>query len=679
MVQALEKVNIKQQELVSFDIFDTLVTRRVALPTGIFAIMQHVLMQNDNFSPFVKNNFYRLRIECEKLARDHSKRLNNYSEITFDDIYDLMQTNYNLSDKQKVYLKNLEIETEIKNLVPIDKNIEVLKYYLSQGKRVVLISDMYHTSDTIRMILSSIDKVFENIKIYVSSEYKVSKGEGFLYDRVRAEEQVLTGKWMHCGDNRNADINVARKHGIKTKFLQQPLLMPYEKRLLNSQPENLYYQMIIGSARLARFERPEQNAEKYDFGASFAGPILYSYVDYVIEHSLKQGFNTLYFIARDGYIPKIIADIIIENRALNLKTRYLYGSRKAWRIPTEENYDTIISWVFNEYRNRLSYDLLAYRLNMDVEFLKNLIDVEIPYDSVFNKTQRKLIEEKFKNSSNVKKAVIAANKENSILLNKYIRQEVNLNPEHSAFVDLCGSGRSLDVLFSTVGVAGEKYSCFYLVHTAFNEKFNADIISYLPEFEDCHCVELLSKSFEGQTIGYSESNSGEIKPLTELNNGESLKKWGLPSYISGIENFTCKILECTKFNNDTVLFSELVGKYIDYIHDLDKETAEVLGSIPHKLVGDENNSCSITSKISFIKSFIDFILCRKNVSYFGEYPFITAAKSGGLKKQWIRFLQKFPTLQKFLCDVYINKKNKEAIITLLGIRVSFGRLLWRNT
>ena len=45
-------------------------------------------------------------------------------------------------------------------------------------------------------------------------------------------------------------------------------------------------------------------------------------------------------IARDGYIPKLITDIVIQKRGLDIKTKYLYGSRLAWRIPTENNYET---------------------------------------------------------------------------------------------------------------------------------------------------------------------------------------------------------------------------------------------------------------------------------------------------------------------------------------------------
>ena len=61
--------------------------------------------------------------------------------------------------------------------------------------------------------------------------------------------------------------------------------------------------------------------------------MVYQYVHWVIEQSVKKGINKLYFVLRDGYILKAVADIIIESRGLNISTEYLFGSRVAWRFP----------------------------------------------------------------------------------------------------------------------------------------------------------------------------------------------------------------------------------------------------------------------------------------------------------------------------------------------------------
>ena len=102
-------INHEIAELYSFDIFDTLVTRRVATPRGIFAIMQNFLIMNTNISDFIKNNFYRIRMESEHLARKNSAYFNHGLEINFDSIYNLIKHNYNLADDEINFLiKNFD-------------------------------------------------------------------------------------------------------------------------------------------------------------------------------------------------------------------------------------------------------------------------------------------------------------------------------------------------------------------------------------------------------------------------------------------------------------------------------------------------------------------------------------------------------------------------------------------
>lgn len=58
-----------------------------------------------------------------------------------------------LNDETINYLKDLEIKTELENLVGIEENILKVQELLKQNERVILISDMYHSSNTIRMFI----------------------------------------------------------------------------------------------------------------------------------------------------------------------------------------------------------------------------------------------------------------------------------------------------------------------------------------------------------------------------------------------------------------------------------------------------------------------------------------------------------------------------------------------
>ena len=152
----------------SFDIFDTLVTRRVATPAGIFAIMQEQLKKEKNIPVFLQQNFFRIRKEAEEFARYSSFQEQHTNEISIDDIYNIIRINYNLTEDITEYIKNLEIETELKNLVAVDKNVELLKKAQEEGARVILISDMYYGAKTLKYILTHVNNVFQDITIFFS-------------------------------------------------------------------------------------------------------------------------------------------------------------------------------------------------------------------------------------------------------------------------------------------------------------------------------------------------------------------------------------------------------------------------------------------------------------------------------------------------------------------------------
>lgn len=58
-----------------------------------------------------------------------------------------------LSKEQAEYLYQLEQETEIANVMAIPENIQRVKELVSQGERVILISDMYLPRDVIYKML----------------------------------------------------------------------------------------------------------------------------------------------------------------------------------------------------------------------------------------------------------------------------------------------------------------------------------------------------------------------------------------------------------------------------------------------------------------------------------------------------------------------------------------------
>lgn len=235
----MNKIISKEKILYSFDIFDTLITRTTATPSGIFLVIKNKLQTEKEFiniPDFLKNNFVEIRKEAEYYTQANHLSLYNKFDCTLDDIYNLIKINYNLDNNKVELLKKLEIEAEFNNIVPIRKNIEKLKKLISEKKEVILISDMYHRENTIRKFLTNIDPIFDNIKIFTSSETAKRKSNGSLYRYIKNELHVK--KQIHIGDNKFSDYIQAKWNGIEPQLYKPEQLKPYEKILLEKNSNN---------------------------------------------------------------------------------------------------------------------------------------------------------------------------------------------------------------------------------------------------------------------------------------------------------------------------------------------------------------------------------------------------------------------------------------------------------
>ena len=217
-IQDLSNIDLSY-DLYSFDIFDTLVTRRVATPSGIFAIMQDMI-QETSLPKLIKANFFDIRINSEEIARSNHCCFYQSREVCFEDIYKTMQKNYSLSDSEISFLMNTEINTEINNITGIAENINKLKYLISNNKRVILVSDMYFNTVILKKILVGIDPVFTHIKVYVSNEFQASKANGNLYEVIKNIEDISYQQWLHIGDNFHSDIKKRGGRRAKTSACQ---------------------------------------------------------------------------------------------------------------------------------------------------------------------------------------------------------------------------------------------------------------------------------------------------------------------------------------------------------------------------------------------------------------------------------------------------------------------------
>jgi FMN phosphatase YigB (HAD superfamily) len=308
----------------SFDFYDTLVTRLVAKPADIFRLVEESIDMK---------GFTRMRSEAELVAR----RATPEREVTLKEIYSAMDLPLEIRDEAM----DAEIRLEGELVAPVRQNIERL------AKDDVVISDMYLPSVILTGILSRCAPAAEIPRVLVSSEVGKRKSDGCLWDHVKAQLPHLQ---LHIGDNHVSDIRQANRRGIQTIHFQDAGLTGYEHRYAD---RSLDGSLIAGIARATRLSTiselstPIERASVNAFSSVFA-PLLVAFVEWVLDDCVAQGIRSVFFLARDGQLPYLIACHLIEARTLPIEPHYIYGSRQALHVPGFTDIDSAESWLLED-------------------------------------------------------------------------------------------------------------------------------------------------------------------------------------------------------------------------------------------------------------------------------------------------------------------------------------------
>lgn len=194
-------------DIISFDIFDTLIERDVKKPTDIF-----FLVGIEYFKEKAKAiDFQRRRITAERIAR---KNLLS-KEVNLDDIYNVLE-DYNIETIEN--LKTLEVNTEIKLCHPRRSIVALFNEIKAHGVSPILISDMYLPKECIVNILTKCG-INGYKALFVSNEYGCNKISGKLFDISHKELGIKNATHLHYGDSIKADILGAKKAKIVPRFI----------------------------------------------------------------------------------------------------------------------------------------------------------------------------------------------------------------------------------------------------------------------------------------------------------------------------------------------------------------------------------------------------------------------------------------------------------------------------
>lgn len=293
---------IDEATVVSFDVFDTLLFRKVNTPETIFDLVgKH----------FGIHGFRKLRMDGQNEASHRVYEKYEYPHANINEIYEVLAEHTEiLVDWDEV--KEFELQMENDALVANKEMLEIFHYAKSVGKRVVATSDMYLLANTLQCILEKNGYIGVDY-VYCSADEHKAKFNQKLFKAVAQKEGVSFEEILHIGDNKSADVEIPASFGIKTYFYNRNIDVEKIKNVLASDIDKGLYKILCD----------EERGFWYNLGIEVGGP-LYMALYIWITQKIKNWEKKIYFLSRDGYnLYKILKNAGYNN------IEYLYTSRRS--------------------------------------------------------------------------------------------------------------------------------------------------------------------------------------------------------------------------------------------------------------------------------------------------------------------------------------------------------------
>lgn len=365
----LLKECLAEYDVISFDVFDTLVLRNVERPEDVFEVVGNKL-GIEGFSHVRKN------IE---------QSLSDKENYTIHDIYFELEKQKGIS--KEYFLKEFEIEKTLCRENPYIKTI--YKSAVELGKKVIIVSDMYWPKEYLKEILAHCGYT-ETDDIYVSCDYEISKKDGALFKLI-SEQEYADKKILHIGDNYNSDFIQAKRNGIKAKqyvsvyeqgkkyrhnrFDKQPLGQSIVHAVINNEIHN-------GICEMDQYEQ---------FGYIYGGPVVAGYCKYINQKVEDKNIDKLLFVARDAnVIYKAYKKFYAK-----CESEYVYASRNAVAQLAFERYpeyfiEKVLQLRFVDAKTNRNIAILLEETGLSC-LLDKLQEVDLTNDTIFTQEEMQKI------------------------------------------------------------------------------------------------------------------------------------------------------------------------------------------------------------------------------------------------------------------------------------------------
>jgi len=304
----LLNIRLLYADVVTFDIFDTLLFRPFAKPADLFLL----LGEKHNLPIFSK-----IRQEAEAKVRNLKQKDYDSREIYIEDIYKEIERLTGIPAQEGIQAE-LDLEYELIQPNPYMLRLfNMLKRY--EDIQIILISNMYLHDYQIEKLLKKCG--YEGYdKLYVSCDYNVSKHHGRLFELVKSQIGKDL-KYVHIGDNKTMDVEGGQCAGFETEYYFCPNDRGEQYRATGlTELVGSAYKGIVNNYLLNGITN---KSKWFEMGFIYGSLYIMGYMSFLHKHVMEKGIEKILFLARDGAIYKRVYEQLFPD----IDTEYVYYSR----------------------------------------------------------------------------------------------------------------------------------------------------------------------------------------------------------------------------------------------------------------------------------------------------------------------------------------------------------------
>ncbi|MFI0410758.1 HAD family hydrolase [Actinomadura sp. 3N508] len=395
--------------VLSLDIFDTVLWRRVPRPADAFALLGSRLRDAGLCPPWVTDaTFRRMRIAAEDAARRGRDALG--TEVSLFDIWRAMPAGiFGSAPLEQLVGAELRLERE---LTAVDLDVAALvQAARKQDVQVVLVSDTYFTEDQLAHLLDRPELgPMEDVRIFRSNQHGTAKATGLweivLRDLGRSPEQVV-----HVGDHEIADHEVPSALRVRTVHysrFDEPYLevlkrerepvAPFGDHAPDLDDRHGDFGLTSLRAKAVRAGVPFTTSAldvAWRYGAGVLGPVLTGFAEWAAGKAHEAGVRRLWCSMREGELLSRLINEAARARGWDVEARPIWLSRFVTSLAGLDPHDTdaVHAFIRTGYRLSVRQALAVLELQPgDVPSLAAELDTVIDNGDIADRVARALTE-----------------------------------------------------------------------------------------------------------------------------------------------------------------------------------------------------------------------------------------------------------------------------------------------